>query len=280
MKYTIEGFSQQFASTLKKKTIKNNKEVEIKIDCTDLVILRWFVDFYPNMKKMVVDGKEYAWLTHKKLMEDLPLIDISRAGFIARMQKLVEFNVLQYKFVKEGGSFSLYTFGDNYYNLISNGGVCSNTHGVDAQTYTGVHTQTYTKDNNIIDKSIKDIKENTKEKEIFDYWNSKKIIEHEKIDDHLKAIKDALKENTVEQVKTYIDRYAKVIKDTSWYFNTKWRLVEFLKQKNAMNDFKDDGSKWLNYKNRRKDPKVLHEQEYTQQDYDNVFNTFKNYKIL
>ena len=55
MKYTIEGFSQQFASTLKKKIIKNNKEVEIKIDCTDLVILRWFVDFYPNMKKMVVE---------------------------------------------------------------------------------------------------------------------------------------------------------------------------------------------------------------------------------
>lgn len=120
------------------------------------------------------------------------------------------------------------------------------------------------------------IKENTKEKEIFDYWNSKKIIEHEKIDDHLKAIKDALKENTIEQVKTYIDRYAKVIKDTSWYFNTKWRLVEFLKQKNAMNDFKDDGSKWLNYKNRRKDPKVLHEQEYTQEDYDGVFDTFRN----
>lgn len=120
------------------------------------------------------------------------------------------------------------------------------------------------------------IKENTKEKEIFDYWNSKKIIEHEKIDDHLKAIKDALKENTIEQVKTYIDRYAKVIKDTSWYFNTKWRLVEFLKQKNAMNDFKDDGSKWLNYKNRRKDPKVLHEQEYTQEDYDGVFDAFNN----
>lgn len=124
--------------------------------------------------------------------------------------------------------------------------------------------------------NTKNIKENIKEKEIFDYWNSKKIIEHEKIDDHLKAIKDALKDNTIEQVKTYIDRYAKVIKDTSWYFNTKWRLVEFLKQKNAMNDFKDDGSKWLNYKNRRKDPKVLHEQEYTQQDYDGVFDTFRN----
>lgn len=276
MKYTIEGFSQQFASTLKKKIIKNNKEVEIKIDCTDLVILRWFVDFYPNMKKMVVDGKEYARLTHKKLMEDLPLIDISRAGFIARMQKLVEFNVLQYKFVKEGGSFSLYTFGDNYYNLISNGGVCSNTHGVDVQTYTGVHAQTYTKDNNIIDKSIKDIKENTKEKEIFDFWNLQHIQTHQKLTDEMqKAIDKALKTYSMDEIKTAIQRYG-TIYNSNYYWHYQWRLDDFLKQKNALPDFLDEGSKWLNYKNRRKDPKVLHEQEYTQEDYDGLFDTFKN----
>lgn len=156
MKYAIEGFSQQYAMALKKKVLKNNKEVEIKIDCTDLVILRWFVDFYPNMKKIVVDGTEYAWLTHKKLMEDLPLIDINRSSFISRMQKLVEFKILKYRFVKEGGSFSLYSFGENYSNLITEKGTCSNIHGVDNQTDMGVDSQTYTKDNNIIDNNIKD----------------------------------------------------------------------------------------------------------------------------
>ena len=87
MKYTIEGFSQQYAVTLRKKVIRRDKEVEIKIDCTDLVILRWFVDFYPNMRKMIEDGKEYAWVTHKKIMEDLPLIDLSKDKVLEKRLK-------------------------------------------------------------------------------------------------------------------------------------------------------------------------------------------------
>lgn len=149
MKYTIEGFSQAFAVTLKKEVNVNGKTVVRKIDCTDLVILRWFVDFYPNMKKMECDGQQYAWLTHKKLLEDLPLIDISRRAFIERMQKLVDFEVLTYKLIKDGGTFSLYGFGANYNKLIasrgdvqtnmggmfeSTQGMCSNEHGVCVQT--------------------------------------------------------------------------------------------------------------------------------------------------
>ena len=83
MKYTIEGFSQEYALTLKKNIItKYGVEKTIKIDFTDLVILRWFVDFYPNMKKMIIDGKEYVWLSHKKLLNDLPLLDISKRACI------------------------------------------------------------------------------------------------------------------------------------------------------------------------------------------------------
>ena len=73
MKATIAGFNQEYALTLKKEVpYKKSGHKTIQIDCTDLVILRWLVDFYPSMKKMYVDGKEYVWLTHKKLMEDIP----------------------------------------------------------------------------------------------------------------------------------------------------------------------------------------------------------------
>ena len=44
MKYTIEGFSQEYACSLRKEVDGKT----IKLDCTDLVILRWFVDFYPK----------------------------------------------------------------------------------------------------------------------------------------------------------------------------------------------------------------------------------------
>lgn len=163
MKHTIEGFSQGFAITLKKSVELNGKTIIRKIDCTDLVILRWFVDFYPNMKKVEVDGKRYAWVTHKKLIDDLPLIDISKKAFIERMQKLVEFDILEYKFVKDGGTFSLYGFGKNYEHLI--GGVAVQTgtgctveppRGSRSNGY-GVAVQTDTKDSSIKDNSVKDI---------------------------------------------------------------------------------------------------------------------------
>lgn len=114
MKQTIEGFSQEYAMTLKKTVATNEGEKTVKIDCTDLVILRWFTDFYPNMRKTTIDGRECVMVEHSKLLEDLPMIDISKRAFIDRMQKLVDFGILDYQLVKRGGTFSFYTFGKNY----------------------------------------------------------------------------------------------------------------------------------------------------------------------
>lgn len=140
MRYTIEGFSQAYAMTLKKQVMVRGKMITRQIDCTDLVILRWFVDFYPNMKKIEVDGKQYAWLTHKKLQHDLPIIDISKRSFSDRMQKLVDFEILDYKLVKEGGTFSLYGFGKNYMKMIQTDHVQSNNIGDADQTTQGMHS--------------------------------------------------------------------------------------------------------------------------------------------
>ncbi len=161
MRYTIEGFSQEYATTLKKEIKHRNSTKTIKIDCTDLVILRWFVDFYPRMKKVEIDGQEYAWLTHSKVLADLPLLDINQRSIIERMQKLVEFNILTYKFVNNNGGHSYYGFGENYINLINtneNSTVCSNDGCTVCSNAGGVYVQTYSKDNTIKDSSIKDNK--------------------------------------------------------------------------------------------------------------------------
>ena len=164
MRYTIEGFSQEYALTLKKTVPVKDKQKTIQIDCTDLVILRWFVDFFPNMKKITMDGREYAWLTHKKLLADLPLLDITKRSCIERMQKLVEFEILDYKLLKDGGTFSLYAFGKNYINLIDStatgmqstdiGGTRSTDIGVAQSNSTGVCNQPDNKDSSIIHSSI------------------------------------------------------------------------------------------------------------------------------
>ncbi len=120
MKYTIEGFSQEYALTLQKEVEVNGKTKRIKVDCNDLVILRWFVDFYPKMMKVEIDGKQYAWIKYQALLEDLPLLDIKKRMLFDRLQKLVDFGILSHQSIKSGGSYSYYGFGENYINLIDN----------------------------------------------------------------------------------------------------------------------------------------------------------------
>ena len=221
MRYTIEGFSQAFAMTLKKEVDVNGKTVTRKIDCTDLVILRWFVDFYPNMKKIEVDGRQYAWLTHKKLQNDLPLVDINKRSFIDRMQKLVDFEILDYQLLKEGGTFSLYTFGKNYVKLIQDNsegmqsndiGECNqNTEGMQSND-TGVCNQTDNKDNSIKDRSIKDTsikdKDISAEFEILWKMYPRKLGKPKALKSYTKARKNGV---TFEQVKQGIENYCKEI---------------------------------------------------------------------
>lgn len=182
MKYSIDGFNQEYAMTLRKEVQINGKNVIKKIDCTDLVILRWFVDFYPNMKKINVDGREYAWISHGKLLEDLPIIDINKRSFIERMKKLVDFGILDYQLIKKGGTFSVYTFGDNYKYMVSSErpsqeGMQSNDIGYAIERHRGMQSndigvcsQTHNKDISIKDTSIKDksIKNNKDKKDIVD----------------------------------------------------------------------------------------------------------------
>lgn len=118
MKFTIEGFSQEYALTLQKEVVVNGKTKRIKVDCNDLVILRWFVDFYPKMMKVEIEGKQYAWIKYQALLEDLPLLDIKKRMLFDRLQKLVDFGILSHKSIKSGGSFSYYGFGDNYIKLV------------------------------------------------------------------------------------------------------------------------------------------------------------------
>ena len=175
MRYTIEGFSQEYAMTLKKTVATDKGEKTVKIDCTDLVILRWFTDFYPNMPKTIIDGREYVMVAHSKLLEDLPMIDISKEAFIDRMKKLVEFGILDYQLVKKGGTFSFYTFGENYTHLVDDGrsnaqGVCGQTHNENSSIeYSSIEDSSI--DNNIVENTEKhDMKVIT---EIVDYLNEK-----------------------------------------------------------------------------------------------------------
>ena len=102
MKYTIEGFSQR-----KVLSLRDEKQ---RVDCIDLVLLRWFIDFKdtPKMKYYDINGIRYYWVNYDKILSDLPILSISKRAVYDRFQKLVKFGVLVHYHVKKGGSFSYY----------------------------------------------------------------------------------------------------------------------------------------------------------------------------
>lgn len=107
MKYTIEGFSQE-------------KAVELGLTSEDLVLLRWFVDFYGTgkmVKHLLQDGV-YVWIDYKTVLEQLPIIKCNKRNLTSRFNRLVDAGVLTHKTLKQGGTFAVYGFGAEYDGLI------------------------------------------------------------------------------------------------------------------------------------------------------------------
>nr|UVX75252.1 MAG: Replication initiator protein A (RepA) N-terminus [Bacteriophage sp.] len=119
MKYTIEGFSQEAALDMQTTINENGHAKTIKLDIVDLTILRWIVDFYPNMKKTIIDGTEYAWVDYTAFIEDMPLLGLSNQSLYKRCIKMVHLGILKHKTVRSKGTFSYYGFGPEYPRLVS-----------------------------------------------------------------------------------------------------------------------------------------------------------------
>lgn len=151
MKYTIEGFSQR-----KVLSLRDEKQ---RVDCIDLVLLRWFIDFKdtPKMKYYDINGIRYYWVNYDKILSDLPILSISKRAVYDRFQKLVKFGVLVHYHVKEGGSFSYYGIGESYESLVSDSyHYEDNFKGGMKITSKGVGSQLPSKDYSITDYSITD----------------------------------------------------------------------------------------------------------------------------
>lgn len=118
MKYTLEGFSQAAALSMQATITENGRTKTIKLDIVDLNILRWIVDFYPNMKKTYIEGDEYVWVDYSTFIEDMPLLNLSKQSLYKRCMKMVQLGVLKHKTVRSNGTYSYYGFGPEYTRLI------------------------------------------------------------------------------------------------------------------------------------------------------------------
>ena len=81
------------------------------------------------------------------------------------------------------------------------------------------------------------------------HWNSKEeFINHEVTRIMQERVRNVIKiYGKAETVNLLIDRYYEAFTDKDFWFNTKWRLDKFIKHKNAISAFEDDGKTWLDY---------------------------------
>lgn len=109
MKFTIMGFAQE-------------KILEFNLDLTDVMILRWFVDFKDSqqMKKIIFEENMYYWINYDYLIQEIPVIKINSKDVLRRrLKKLEDCKVLKSKCIKNfHGSMTYYTITENYTALI------------------------------------------------------------------------------------------------------------------------------------------------------------------
>jgi len=84
-------------------------------------------------------------------------------------------------------------------------------------------------------------------KHILSFWNSKEIVKHKETKDLLDRIKAAVKKYGKDNILKAIEYYSLIYKDKKYFYDNIWRLDNFLKQRNGVSSFLDDGQVWMNY---------------------------------
>ena len=100
------------------------------------------------------------------------------------------------------------------------------------------------------------------EEQIFNHWNSKEIVKHRELTKPLKdEIKKKIKEIGFDNIILGIDHYAEILQDKKYFFNYAWSLLDFLKRKNGITNFLEEGSQWQSYVKQSSKYKNKREQE-------------------
>ena len=188
MKYTIEGFSQKVAK-------------DLGLDALDLIILRWFVDFKDsgNMRTEFINGEKYYWIRHKKLTDELPILSMQTNAFYRRLRKICECGVLKRVLLKENGSYTYYTLGENFIKLISTQSLSHSKSSKKTKKKSSL-----TKDE--ISSLMSDIDAYEKSAEPFDKVNNLNNLDEENLSLNTSSISSELSSSSLKQLPTSFEQ--------------------------------------------------------------------------
>lgn len=218
MKYSILGFSQEQVCAIKKDVQTDNGNIKhLCLDVVDLLILKDVSDFMNRSKiiKLTIDDKIYFSITHKCILEDLPILGIKKQALKDRIDKMVQLGILDKKVVRDNGGTwvgyrttkvyedLIYSNNDEGVYLTTRGG-CSRLHEGGVVDYNPNNTITI--NNNTINNKEEYTNVYSKKNDyqaIIDCWNQyngKKLGNVTKLTDkRKKAIKKVLVDNDITQ---------------------------------------------------------------------------------
>lgn len=109
MRYSIMGFNQE-------------ELIKYDIDMLDVLLLDYIQKAIsqPSMIKEFENGQSYVWLQHKKILEDLPILNIRENMLKKRLSKLVDLGLIKstnYANQTGRGSRSYYTITESFETL-------------------------------------------------------------------------------------------------------------------------------------------------------------------
>ncbi|UZW13227.1 hypothetical protein OSC52_15425 [Clostridium pasteurianum] len=117
MKFTINGFSQK-------------RLLKYGMDTVDALLLRYFID-YKDSGKMIskyINNKQYFWIKYESVYKEIPISGLNKNDSVyRRLRRMVKAEILESVTVRQGGVYSFYTTGKNYYNLLSDDNFYSDT---------------------------------------------------------------------------------------------------------------------------------------------------------
>lgn len=123
MKFSILGFDQKKVLDLTEKVNCNKKEDDKSfLDIDDLLILSVISDLSNriSIRKVILEDGQYSWISYNTILEDLPILRISKKQLRRKLDKLVEFNLIELRVerVKDSGTFVYIKLGKEYERLL------------------------------------------------------------------------------------------------------------------------------------------------------------------